>query len=121
MMPADPSGISSFSIVEFFDQYAAYAGVALALLSLLVMILLYGLLAMVKLNRRRATRPLLVILGFLPWVVFGYQLLYREPRYANIAKAIIEYLGEPMLYSGLIVVAISLLWLVFGSFKKSTS
>jgi hypothetical protein len=120
VFPADPSSIDSYSIVQVFDQYASYAGLGFALLSLLLMLILTGIFSLLGLKKNRFKKPLLVFLGFAPWAVFGYQLIYREPRYANIAKAIIEYLGEPMLYSSLILMGFGVLLFV-TAFKKPSS
>lgn len=121
LLVADSSSIDSYSIVQFFDQYAQYTGVGIAIVSLLGMLIGRLVLALFKLHKRRFTNSLLVMLGFAPWLAFGYQLLYREPRYANIAKAIIEYLGEPMLYSSIVLVVFGALLFAFAFFKKPSS
>lgn len=116
--PADPGSIDSYRIVEIFQQYAAFAGIVLGFLSLLLMAGLSGIFSLLGMGESRFKKPVVIILGFSPWAAFGYQLVYREPRYANIAKAIIEYLGEPMLYAGLALVGLGLLWLVISVFRK---
>lgn len=117
-MPADASTIDSYSITQFFDQYAAFAGAVMGLISLLGMLIAKGFLALFKTGKSRVTNSILIILGFAPWAAFGYQLVYREPRYANIAKAIIEYLGEPLLYSALATVGFGILLLIISLIKK---
>lgn len=120
-MPADPSGITNSTMVTLFEQYTPYGGLAFGLLSLLLIALLAGIFRLVGFSRFRFARPLLVILGFAPWAAFGYQLVYREPRYATIAKAIIEYLGEPLLYAGSALVGVGILWFVVTLFRPSSS
>ena len=120
-MPADPSGITNTTIVTLFQQYTPYGGLAFGVLSLLLMGILAGVFRLVGISKLRFSRPLLVVLGFAPWVAFGYQLVYREPRYATIAKAIIEFLGEPLLYAGSALVGVGVLWLMVSLFKPSSS
>lgn len=118
-MPADPSSITNSTIVTLFEQYTPYGGLVFGLLSLLLIALLAGIFRLVGLSKTRFSRPLMVTLGFAPWAAFGYQLVYREPRYATIAKAIIEYLGEPLLYAGSVLVGVGVLCLVVALFKPS--
>ena len=120
-MPADPTGITNSTIVTLFEQYTPYGGLAFGLLSLLLIAILAGFFRLVGLSKTRFSRPVLVVLGFAPWAAFGYQLVYREPRYAIIAKAIIEFLGEPLLYAGSALVGVGVLWLIVSFFKPSSS
>jgi hypothetical protein len=120
-MPADPTGITNSTIVTLFEQYTPYGGLAFGLLTLLLIAILAGFFRLVGLSKTRFSRPVLVVLGFAPWAAFGYQLVYREPRYAIIAKAIIEFLGEPLLYAGSALVGVGVLWLIVSFFKPSSS
>lgn len=108
--PPVTDDINNSQILGIFQQYASYAGAALGVLSMILMYLLY-------LFRLRSP-GLLLILGYVPWLAFGYDLVYVEPRYAEIAKAIISFLGEPMLYSSAVMVGLGLLWFIISLFTR---
>lgn len=119
--PADSASIDSFQIVQFFDQYAMYAGIGFALLSFVGILILKGLLSLFRVRSSMKLDALLIFVGYLPWGLFAYQLLYREPRYANIAKAIIEYLAFPMGIAALGCLVLSLLMFTKSFFRPSSS
>jgi hypothetical protein len=115
----DLAGIDNAQIVTLFKKWTPLAGVALGFLSMIGMYLvrLFGF------RKLRLGGPILLILGYAPWLAFGYQLAYREPRYATIAKAIIAFLGKPMLYASGAMVGLGVLLLIvaliLGSIKKA--
>lgn len=117
-VPAETADISSYSILEFFKKYSHYAGVGIGLLAFLSMLILMGLATLFRLKNNRFFMPIILILGFFPWLIFGYQLVFVEPRYANLAKAIIAFLGQPMLYGSALMTGFGLLWLVALFFLK---
>ena len=115
----DVAGIDNGQVVEIFKKWTPLAGAVFGLLSMLGMYIvrLFGF------RKFRLGGPLLLMLGYAPWLAFGYQLAYREPRYAMIAKAIITFLGKPMLYSGGAMVGLGALYfiavLIGGRSKKA--
>lgn len=115
----DLTGISNGEMVDLFKKWTPLAGVAFGFLSMLGMYLirLFGF------RKFRLGGPILLMLGYAPWMAFGYQLAYREPRYATIAKAIIAFAGKPMLYSGGAMVGLGALFfivaLIGGRLKKA--
>jgi|CXWL01.1.fsa_nt_gi hypothetical protein len=106
--PAVTTDINNSQILNISQQYASYSGIIFGFLSMLLMYLFFAF------GLRRS--GILFIIGFVPWLAFGYQLAYREPRYAEIAKAIISFLGEPLLYSSAVMVGIGLLWFIISLF-----
>jgi hypothetical protein len=121
LFPASVADISSERILEPFQKYGAYGGVAAGLLSMLGMYVLYIFRALFRLNRFRFSAPFVLMLGYAPWAAFGYQLVYREPRYAMIAKAIISFTGKPLLYAGSTMVVFGLTWFILNFFIRSAS
>ena len=104
----DMTGISNGEMVDLFKKWTPLAGTVFGFLSLLGMYIvrLFGF------RKFRLGGPILLILGYAPWMAFGYQLAYREPRYAMIAKAIIAFLGKPMLYASGTMVGLGALFFI---------
>jgi hypothetical protein len=104
----DLAGIESQELIAFFQKWSPFTGAAFAFLSMLGMyiIRLFGL------RRIKVGGALLIIIGFIPWLIFGYDLVYLEPRYAVIAIAIIAFLGKPMLYASAVMVGLGVIWLL---------
>ncbi len=114
VFPADTAGLDNIGL---FQKYSPYGGATFGLLSMIGMYIVYGLCALFRLTRFRVTAPILLILGYAPWAAFGYQLVFREPRYATIAKMIIAFAGKPLLYTGGAIVALGLVWLLITLIK----
>ena len=104
VFPANVADIYNEQVLSLFPKYVPFAGFAFGFLSLLGMYILYALRGLFGLKGSRLAMPLLLFLGYAPWAAFGYQLAFREPRYAMIAKAIIEFAGKPMLLAGGVVI-----------------
>ena len=119
VFPPFMDDLEGWSGLHYFDAYARYAGAAFGFLSLLLMLILLGLAALFGLRQFRATGPVIFMLGFLPWAALGCELVYREPRYAMVARAIISYGGKPMFYAGAALMGAGLLWLIVRLIKKS--
>ncbi len=120
MVPAQTAGIENARVIALFEKYLPLTGVAFGLLSLLLMYLLFGLKALLGMGRSGLGAPVVLMLGYAPWAAFGYQLLYREPRYAMIAKAIIAFLGQPLMLSGMAMTGLGLVWFFFRLFKRAS-
>ena len=108
--------IDTGDVLDKFQKYSPYAGAAFGILSMLLMYILYIFRAIFRLNRIRYSAPFVLMLGFAPWLVLGYQLAYREPRYAMIARFIISFGGFPLFYSGAVMVGLGVLWLIVTPF-----
>lgn len=119
VLKPDLMGISSGEMVDLFKKWTPLGGAAFGFLSMIGMYIvrLFGF------RKFRLGGPILLILGYAPWLAFGYQLAYREPRYAMIAKAIISFLGKPMLFASGVMVGLGILFfivvLVRGISKKA--
>jgi|GEM_PF-2096945 len=110
----DVTGIDNDEVIKLFKQWTPLAGAAFGFLSMLGMYIvrLFGF------RKFRLGGPILLILGYAPWMAFGYQLAYREPRYAMVAKAIIAFGGKPMLYASGAMVGLGVLFCFVVLFRK---
>lgn len=102
-MVVAPTDVTNYQVLEIADRYASYVGVALGLVTFLVTGLVYLVLRLFRVKALRIAALDVTALGYGVWLAFGYDLVYLEPRYAEVARAIITYLGKPMLYSAAIV------------------
>lgn len=110
----DTTSLTNQGMIDIFQKWSPYAGFVFGFLSMILMyiIRLFGL------RRLRFCGGIIILAGFLPWLLFGYNLVYLEPRYASIAVAIILFLGKPMLYAGAVMVALGLLSFLLCLFGK---
>ena len=120
LFPASVADIDGEKIIAPFQRFGPYGGVAVGLVSMVGMYILYIFRALFRLNRFRFSAPLVLMLGYAPWAAFGYQLAYREPRYAMIARAIISFVGKPLLYAASAMVVLGLAWFILNFFIRST-
>lgn len=109
----EPSGeaIGSYSVAEAFTKYFvgyAAAGVV-GLLAFLAICIVNLIRRIVRLRQVSWMHPIAVILGILPFLIFGWELTYVEPRFTPIARAIIDFIGEPMYAGSVIAVVIAIL------------
>lgn len=101
--------IANGQLLDIAHRYASFVGVALGLATFLVTGIVYLIARLILKKPSRLAALVITMLGYAPWLVFGWDLVYREPRYAEVARAIITYLGKPMLYSAAIVCGCALL------------
>jgi hypothetical protein len=88
--------IESFKIKEMFQRYYLFSGLLFGLLSAILYLIL-GILLRWAGKYRSFVRIGVVFLSILPWYIFARQLVYAESRNADYAKAIISYIGYPLL------------------------
>jgi hypothetical protein len=112
------SDITNFELRGIADTYGAYVGVALGLLTYLVTGIAYLALRLFRAKDLRLAAFAVTAAGYAVWLAFGYDLVYVEPRFTQIANVIITYLGTPMLYSSAIVVGAALLGVVASLILK---
>jgi hypothetical protein len=110
--------IDTGDMLDKFQKYSPFAGAAFGILSMLLMYILYIFRRLFRLHKTRYSAPVVLILGYAPWLIFGYQLAFREPRYAMIARAIIAFGGVQMFYSSCVMVGLGILWLIVMPFTK---
>ncbi|HPO05950.1 MAG TPA: hypothetical protein PLQ36_02460 [Candidatus Gracilibacteria bacterium] len=113
-----PSDLQNPQILKIFSQYQPYFGAGFALISLICTFLLVSILRIFGKTHRFISSPLLSIGIFGGWAGFAYQLLHFEPRYTEIAKAIISFCGSPLWIASLSLAILSIIWLIINIFKK---
>lgn len=114
-MVVPPMDVTNGRILELAGKYASFVGIALGLASYLASGLVYLVIRLIRVRALRLAALAVTFLGYAPWLVFGYDLVYLEPRYAEIARAIITYLGKPMLVSAAVVCGVVLLGAVLDA------
>ena len=103
----DAPDVTNGQMLDLAHRYAAFLGVGLGLVSFLVVGLVYLIARLVMRKSSRLVALVLTALGYAPWLVFGWDLVYREPRYSEVARAIITYTGKPMFYSAVLVCGVA--------------
>jgi hypothetical protein len=88
--------IENLKIKSLFEQYYLFAGLIFGLLSALLFLILNIVFKKI-LKYAYYTKYLVVSLSILPWYFFARQLVFNEGRFADYAKAIISYIGYPLL------------------------
>lgn len=123
MIAPTPTDIDSTKILDIFDKYAQYFGFVLAFLSLLLWYFLYGIKSLLHLGKYSLVNPLTYLLGVFLWGGLAYQIYFREPRFTNIGRAIIDYVAAPLWYTCVVLVSIGVIWflgnLLYVIFKKN--
>ncbi len=123
MLSPAPTDIDSTKILDIFDKYAQYFGFALAILSLLLWYVLYGIKSLLRLGKCSLVNPLTYLLGVVLWGALAYQIYFREPRFTNIGRAIIDYVAAPLWYTCVVLAGVGVVWflgnLLYVIFKKN--
>ena len=105
----DAPDVTNGQMLDLAHRYASFLGIGLGLVSFLVVGLLYLIVRLIMRRSSRLVALILTALGYAPWLVLGWDLVYREPRYSEVARAIITYTGKPMLYAAAIVCGVALI------------
>jgi len=115
-----PTGadVGSSEIVDIFKIAGWVAGPLLGLLSLLLILILNGVRRLTKTRKILWLHPFVVILGLLPWFLFGWQLTMNEPRYTPIAKAVIDFVGKEIFVGSFAAIVFVIILSIPGFFLK---
>lgn len=106
-----PTGadIGNEQILKAFRIAGWAAGPVIALLAFLTMLILNGIRRIIRLRSVVLLHPVIVLLGLAPWVVFGYQLTFVEPRFTAFGRAAIDFVGVPLWWGSLVAVSFTVL------------
>ncbi len=111
-LPLETKDIVNQKVMKIFTAWTPYLGIVFAFLSYLVYLTLGGIKRLVGLKRFVSINPFLLGAAILPWLVFARQLVYFEPRYTDIARALISFVGEPLLAASIFGLILAALWLM---------
>ncbi|PIR75125.1 MAG: hypothetical protein CO030_03715 [Candidatus Magasanikbacteria bacterium CG_4_9_14_0_2_um_filter_42_11] len=84
-------------VTNIFSKYSIFAGLALGFISMIGGYIVYALLRKTKVKNCNMIFPAMAFLMTLPWYLFARQLVFFENKYTDIARAIIYYIGVPLL------------------------
>jgi hypothetical protein len=113
-----PTEIQNQQILNIFSKYGAFFGAGIGILSMIGLYILFVFFMVFGKNARRITSPLLTLLVSGGWAGLGYQFVFLESRNTEIARAIIDFSGAPLLWSSAIIAGLSLVWLVVNLVRK---
>jgi len=111
----DSSGLLYISMVAGWA-----AGPVFALLSLLRVFLLNGIRKLANIRQTFWLHPIVIILGLLPWFLFGWQLTMNEPRYTPIATAVIDFVGKEIFVGSFVAMVFAIILSIPGFFSKKS-
>lgn len=104
--------ISNERVLDLSWTYYAYVGVAAGLLSMIGGYIVLLIAKLLRVTRWSVTFPFIATLMTLPWLYFGWQLLFRENHYTDIQKAIIAFLGKPFYYTAIVMLVLIGVWVL---------
>lgn len=113
------AGVENPLVKRVFFDYGYAVGPALALLFYLVFLLAAGLKNAVGLKRFVSGNAVVATLTFAPVIAFSYFLVTYEPRHTEIARAIIDFFGKPLLSASLAACAVAFAFAVLGIVLKN--
>lgn len=117
--PANTSDTNQSEIVKYASMGMWAVGPVLALLSLIVIGILNLIRRLLRIRKVAWLHPVIVIVGLLPWLLFGWELTMNEPRYTPIARAVIDFAGREMFAGAFVAIVCALvLALPLLFFKK---
>jgi len=100
--------VGNSEMVRVFTIGSWAVGGVMALLSMLLMGVLNLIRRICKIRRVEALHPVVVFAGTFPWFAFAWSLT-GEPRFTAFARAMIDFVGRPMLWGSLIATLVVVL------------
>lgn len=88
--------ITSFKVKNFIEPYYIYSWIIISFFTVILFFILNIFTRFIK-KWIIYFQLLLLWISLFPWYLFANQLVYHENRYADYAKAIISYIGYPLL------------------------
>ena len=103
------AGVSHSELVKYMTIAGWAIGPVAALISFLGICLLNLLRRLFTLRRVNLLHPVILLIGFVPWVVFSWVLL-DEPRYTEFAVGVMEFVARPLLWGSLSATLLTILF-----------
>lgn len=116
--------ITNIKIINIFEKYYIYAGFVFGFLSAIFFVILN---LFSKLLKKIIPCPRLLIsfIVILPWYFVAHNLVFKEPRNVDYARAIISYIAYPLLatfwYTFSVLIIILLISIIVKIVKKFKS
>lgn len=117
--------IENSEIRSIFEKYYLFSGLIFGLLSGILFLVLNIFSRLAK-KVSFYFKFAIIFASIIPWYLFARQLVFKENRFADYAKAIISYIGYPLLATTkflfllLIIIFIAMLVLRFKNLKAVT-
>lgn len=106
------SDITDERVTNIFSQYSIYAGLVFGLISMIIGYILLLIAKLAKLKRFSITYPIVAMLMNIPWCLMSRQLVFHENKYTDIGKAVIYYIGEPLLSTAVFFRWLIIFWIL---------
>ena len=108
-----PTGedVGNSQIVDAFKIAGWVTGPVVGLLSFIVISILNVLRRIFRLRMNAVFGPVVIFLGIVPWLIFSWVIL-DEPRYTAFARAVIDFVGRPMLWGSLVACILTVLFAI---------
>lgn len=110
---------TAYKMQDIWTKYGVFVGIGIALIGLIFSLIFALILKIFKLGRFNFSIPLALILGFLPFVLFGHNLIFESARGTAVSGSIVIFLGYPLWYAGLIFSGILVLILIWSFLNKN--
>jgi len=101
-----------------FETYAVYSGIGFIVIGVLVFLIVLLLCFIVRLTKLRITVPALILLSGLWSAGAGYQFLYREKLYTDLARGVVGYMGAPLFVSGIALSLLAVAFIILSFFPR---
>lgn len=98
-------------------KFGIAAGAAFGLIAFILSAILFGILKIVKVPSAVAT-GISSLLAYGGVAALGYELVYLEEKNSALASAIVNYIGKPLFYSGIIAAVLAIGLLLASLMKK---
>jgi type III secretion apparatus needle protein len=101
-------------------KFGIAAGAAFGLIAFILSAILFGILKIVKVPAAVAT-GISSLLAYGGVAALGYELVYLEEKNSALASAIVNYIGKPLFYSGIIAAVLAIGLLLTSLMKKKAA
>ncbi len=101
-----------------FETYAVYSGIGFIVVGVLAFLLVLLICFIVRLTKLRITVPVLLLLSGLWSAGAGYQFLFREKLYTDLARGVVGYMGMPLFVSGITLSILALIFILLSFFPR---
>jgi hypothetical protein len=113
LMPPTGLDISNGRMIHIFQLVGWGSGALIGVIVLITIGILNLLRRLVKIRKVSWLHPIIILLALMPWLIFSWELT-GEPRYTNIARAVIDFIARPLLWGTLVAIGFTILTSILG-------